>query len=171
MSVIYTIGYEATNIDRFIETLKIVGIKHLADVRAVAVSRKKGFSKRSLAERLDKEGIGYVHFIDLGDPKPGRDAAHAGNFDLFRSIYADQLETDAAQSALRELAAIAQELPTCLLCFERLPRDCHRSIVAREIAQEAGLGICDLFADDPDRYVRNASKMPRFHPSESAATA
>ena len=78
MPLIYTIGYEGTDIERFVATLKIVGIKHLADVRAVAVSRKKGFSKSALSARLDAEGIQYFHFIELGDPKPGRDAARAG---------------------------------------------------------------------------------------------
>src|SRR5690606_32675421 len=46
MSIVYTIGYEATDIDRLVATLKAVGVRRLADVRAVALSRKKGFSKK-----------------------------------------------------------------------------------------------------------------------------
>ena len=67
MSVIYTIGYEGTDIDRCVATLKAVGVTVLADVRAVAVSRKKGFSKNGLRERLEAEGITYVHLVELGD--------------------------------------------------------------------------------------------------------
>ena len=63
MSVVYTIGYEGTDIDRFVATLKAVGIKVLADVRAVAVSRKKGFSKTALKARLEDEGIAYTHLV------------------------------------------------------------------------------------------------------------
>lgn len=171
MSVVYTIGYEATDIDRFVRTLKAVGVARLADVRAVAASRKKGFSKTQLSERLAEEGIEYIHFVDLGDPKPGREAARSGQYDLFRTIYSHHLDTDNAQISLRHLTGAVRDLPTCLLCFERDPETCHRSIVAREVADELGFEIFNLFADDPDRYVRNASKLPRFHPCEGAATA
>ncbi len=78
MSVVYTIGYEGTDIDRFVATLKAVGVRRLADVRALALSRKKGFSKRSLAARLKAEGIDHIHLVGLGDPKTGREAARAG---------------------------------------------------------------------------------------------
>ena len=78
MSVLFTVGYEGTDIERFVKTLKAVGIRRLADVRAVAVSRKPGFSKRRLSDRLADEVIEYIHFVELGDPKPGRDAARSG---------------------------------------------------------------------------------------------
>jgi hypothetical protein len=65
MGVVYTIGYEGTDIDRLLATLKAVGVKRLAGVRAVALSRKKGFSKKPLAARLASEGIEYFHFIGL----------------------------------------------------------------------------------------------------------
>jgi uncharacterized protein (DUF488 family) len=73
MSVLYTIGYEGADIDRFIATLKAVEVTVVADVRAVALSRKRGFSKTALRARLAAEGIAYVHLVELGDPKPGRD--------------------------------------------------------------------------------------------------
>jgi len=53
MGIIYTIGYEQTEIGSFIGTLKEVGIELLADVRAVALSRKKGFSKTALCHHLE----------------------------------------------------------------------------------------------------------------------
>jgi len=171
MSVLFTVGYEGTDIDRFVQTLKSVGVRQLADVRAVAVSRKAGFSKKKLAERLADEGIGYVHFVSLGDPKPGRDAARAGEFDLFRSIYGKHIRTDDAQSALTELADTVQAEPTCLLCFERDPETCHRTIVAHMVSEKTGFDIFNLFADDPERYVRNAAKLPRFHLGEGLTAA
>ncbi len=170
MSVFYTIGYEGTDIDRFVQTLKHVGIQRLADVRAVALSRKKGFSKKALAARLAEEGIEYLHFISLGDPKPGREAARSGLFDEFRAIYGAHLDSPAAQAALDELRAAVSELATCLLCFEREPSSCHRSIVASELSQ-AGMRVFDLYGDDPERYVRNASKVPRFNARQGAAAA
>jgi uncharacterized protein (DUF488 family) len=167
MSVVYTIGYEGTDIDRFVATLKAVGVRRLADVRAVAISRKKGFSKRKLAERLEAEGIEYVHFQKLGDPKPGRDAARAGQYDAFRAIYSAHLDSPEARESLDELTAATAEEPTCLLCFERDPETCHRTMVAREL----GLQVFDLYGDDPERYVRNAARIPRHHHREGAAAA
>jgi len=67
MSVVYTIGSESTDIDRFVTTLKTAGIERVADVRTAALSRKKGFSKKALAARLEAEEIQYSHFIELGD--------------------------------------------------------------------------------------------------------
>jgi uncharacterized protein (DUF488 family) len=167
MSVVYTIGYEGTDIDRFVATLKAVGVRRLADVRALPLSRKKGFSKNKLAERLVAEGIAYLPFRQLGDPKPGRDAARAGQYDKFRAIYGAHLESQEARDSLDELLTVADEEPTCLLCFERDPETCHRSIVAREL----GLQVFDLYGDDPDRYVRNAAAVPRHNPRQGAAAA
>jgi hypothetical protein len=108
--------------------------------------------------------------MGLGDPKPGREAARAGLYDQFRGIYESHLSTKSAQSSLGELVAMAGEKPTCLLCFERDPATCHRSIVAEEMS-ESGFQILDLYGDDPERYVRNASRMPSHHPCEGAAAA
>lgn len=171
MSVVFTVGYEGTDIDRFIRTLKAVGIKRLADVRAVAVSRKAGFSKTKLASRLAEAGIEYAHFVALGDPKPGREAARAGEYERFRSIYRAHIETQVAKISLRDLAGFVRPAPTCLLCFERDPETCHRTIVARELFEETGFEIFNLFADDPERYVRHASKLPRFHSREGLTAA
>lgn len=171
MSILFTVGYEGTDIERFVRTLKAAGVRRVADVRAVAISRKPGFSKRKLADKLAEEGIAYVHFVDLGDPKPGREAARAGDFGLFRAIYARHLQSGEAQEALGDLIDIVQMAPTCLLCFERNPDECHRTIVAQEISGETGCDVFNLFADDPDRYVRNASKLPSFHTRESTTAA
>lgn len=65
-SQIYTIGYEGADIERFVRTLKIVGVEQLVDVRAVPLSRKKGFSKNCLRDRVEAEGIRYVHLSDGG---------------------------------------------------------------------------------------------------------
>lgn len=170
MTTIYTIGYEGTDIDRFVATLRVVGIKRIADVRAVALSRKKGFSKKSLAERLRAEGIDYVHFVNLGDPKPGRDAARAGQYKQFRAIYSKHLDSEGAQVSLQELLDVAGEKPTCLLCFERDPVTCHRAIVAEEMTA-FGFEALNLYGDDPARYARNAHRLPGHDSREGAAAA
>lgn len=169
MSVVFTVGYEGTDIDRFVATLEAAGISRLADVRAVPISRKKGFSKSKLCERLIAAGIEYRHFSHLGDPKPGRDAARAGAFDEFRRIYSSHLASGDAQAQLSDLATFVAEEPTVLLCFERAPAECHRSMVADSLNKSIGFEVFNLYADDPQRYVRNSEKLPKFRPHPMAA--
>jgi uncharacterized protein (DUF488 family) len=170
MLVLYTIGYEGTDIERFVSTLNAARVQRLADVRAVPLSRKNGFSKRSLSARLEAEGIEYLPFQPLGDPKAGRDAARAGRYDLFRAIYSEHLDSVEAKSALKTLVAVAEEKATCLLCFERDPATCHRSIVAQQLT-DYGFEVFDLFGDRPEKYGRNAHRLPRYDSRKGAAAA
>ena len=168
MTQIYTIGYEGTDIERFVRTLKLVGVEQLVDVRAVPISRKKGFSKNSLRERVEAEGIRYVHLSALGDPKAGREAAKAGRYDQFRKIYAKHLSGTVAQECLSTLSNLIAESASCLMCFERDPKECHRSIIASELKST---DTFHLYADEPSRYVRNASKLPGRRSYQGATAA
>lgn len=168
MPVVYNIGYEGTDIRRFVDTLRSVGIECLVDVRAVPHSRKKGFSKKSLAAALEVAGIRYVHIVDLGDPKEGRDAARSGDYAGFRRIYAEHLEAEASQIALDELSQLARREVSCMLCFERDPKTCHRSIVAERLVAQ-GLELFELYGDDPGRYERHRAKLPRSGAGESTS--
>ncbi|SCZ04739.1 DUF488 family protein [Microvirga guangxiensis] len=141
---VFTIGYEGADVDRFLTTLKDAGVEALADVRAVALSRKRGFSKSALRDALAHQGIGYEHFIKLGTPKEGRQAARAGDGELMRRIYCDEvLATEEAQEAFRNLEALASSKPICLLCFERDPANCHRRVLAQRL-EGMGFEAVDL---------------------------
>ncbi|HBQ34262.1 MAG TPA: hypothetical protein DD739_16610 [Ochrobactrum anthropi] len=159
MTTIYTIGYEGTDIDRFVRTLQIIGVQVLADVRALPLSRKKGFSKNALKDRLTEAGIEYHSYQALGDPKPGRDAARAGRFDEFRKIYTAHIETEAAKEKVQELSLTASKKVTCMLCFERDPKTCHRTIIAEKLVKY-GVSSFDLYGDDPKKYERNLVHLP-----------
>lgn len=170
MREVYTIGYEGTDIRSFIETLSALNIELVADVRAVPISRKKGFSKNKLREALSEHGISYQHFRELGDPKPGRDAAKAGDFSTFEAIFNAHMEEDASLRELNTLAEIAQEQVTCLLCFERQAVKCHRSIISRHL-HDSGFCIYNLSVDNREAYSKNATEIPRYYPRESLAAA
>jgi uncharacterized protein (DUF488 family) len=130
MRTIYTIGYEGSDSADFLATLRLLGVRTLVDVRAVPISRKPGFSKTRLANLLAEAGLDYVHLQALGDPKPGREAARAGDLAKFRRIFSKHLENDAAQAQLLQLAKFATESVVCILCFEREHTCCHRSLIA-----------------------------------------
>jgi uncharacterized protein (DUF488 family) len=170
MSVIYTVGYEGTTISSFVAVLTSIGITMLADVRAVPISRKKGFSKNALRLHLAEAGIEYRHFVDLGDPKEGRDAARRGEMEIFKKVYTGHLKTKEALGALANLEACCTDAVVCMMCFERDPAGCHRTIIAGELAR-AGLATFDLYADDPQRYVRNAPHIPSRHYHQGLAAA
>jgi len=142
---LFTIGYEGADPDRFLTALKDAGVGVVADVRAVASSRKRGFSKAALRESLEANGLGYRHYIALGTPKPGREAARAGDAAALRRIYCEEvLPTPSAAQALEDLLDLAKEQPVCLLCFERDPACCHRRLLAEHLAPR-GFKAVDLY--------------------------
>ena len=168
MRTVYTIGYEGTDIGRFVQTLTAVGIDAVADVRAVPLSRKKGFSKNVLRENLERAGIKYLPMQELGDPKPGREAAKARDFDKFRKIYSAHVDQPEVAAIIEKLAAASEDQAVCLLCFERDPKTCHRFIVGERM-RAFGYEMMHLYGDDPARYLRSQMKLPNGKSSASAA--
>lgn len=138
---IFTIGYEKSTIDDFVNRLADAEIDVLVDVRELPLSRKKGFSKNGLNAAVREAGIDYMHVKALGDPKPGREAARAGNHDLFVEIFTQHMDGKDAQSALTELADAVKGKRICLTCFERHHEGCHRKIVAERLSALVGAPI------------------------------
>ena len=141
---IFTIGYEATTMADFIAALTSAGVKRVIDVRALPLSRRPGFSKTPLRAALREAGIDYVHLRALGTPASGREAARKGRHDELKRIYTGQLELPEAIAQGAQMLELAREKPSALLCFEREPSACHRSLLLYSIAPEAE--VIDLFA-------------------------
>jgi len=133
-----TIGYEGARPDDFVNTLQLVDVQIVVDIRDRAQSRRPGFSKSALRENLEQNGIAYVHLKELGDPKEGRDAARSGDMDKFRRIYAAVLETKQASNALNQIVELTKEMNVCLLCYERDHHECHRKVVADRLESVVG---------------------------------
>src|SRR5579862_8382522 len=144
---LFTIGYEQTPANSVLDELEQAGVKLLVDVRAVASSRRPGFSKSQLAAGLDERGISYVHLRGLGTPKEGRLAARAGDYDTLEKIFAKHLETPQAREELDELSALVKKSgPVCILCYERDHRHCHRRWIAEIIEERDDAKIENLAA-------------------------
>jgi uncharacterized protein (DUF488 family) len=146
---ICTIGYKGGTVDAFIRALKKARVELVLDIRAAPVSRKKGFSKNQLAAHLTAAGIGYRHLRGLGTPKRGRDAARGGDLESFERIFLAHMDEPEALLDLGEAIALAQSRPVCLLCLERDPKHCHRTIVANRMVGETGQKLLHLFLDPP----------------------
>ncbi|HEX8401982.1 MAG TPA: DUF488 domain-containing protein [Allosphingosinicella sp.] len=141
---IFTIGYEGATQAEVVAAIQTAGVELLADIRAVPLSRRPGFSKNVLANGLREVAIDYVGLKALGTPAEGRDAARRGDHATLARVYAGQLELPEALAQAAQLRALAAERPTALLCFERDPAICHRSLLIEAILPEAA--ITHLFA-------------------------
>ena len=148
-----TIGYEGTTSDEVLALLRASGVKLLIDVRAVAASRKPGFSKTKLAAGLQEAGIGYLHLQGLGTPKEGRQAVRSGQPRKMEAIYAEHMKSDRAQAELAHAIELARTERCCLLCFERDHNTCHRRLVAEAIAGVTGQPVTHLAVPEAKRVT------------------
>ena len=144
---IFTIGYEQTPAQAVLDELEQAGVKLLVDVRAIASSRRPGFSKTQLAAGLDQRGISYIHLRGLGTPREGRLAARSRDIATLQRIYAKHLTTPQAKEQLDELSALVKTAgPVCLLCYERDHTHCHRRWIADIIEDRDEVRIENLLA-------------------------
>lgn len=136
---LFTIGYEATTVAEFIEALRQAGVGRVIDVRALPLSRRPGFSKTPLRNALAEAGIEYVHLKALGTPAEGRAAARAGRQKDLERIYSAQLDLPEAIVQAQQMRELAEDKPSALLCYEREPAGCHRSLLIAAAAPEASV--------------------------------
>ena len=141
---IFTIGYEGATVAEFLAALQKAGVERVIDIRAVPNSRRPGFSKTPLRNALAEAGIDYVHLRALGTPADGRAAARAGRKDEIKRIYAGQLELPEAIAETGKMLDLSREKPSALLCYERDPAACHRTLLLEAVAPDAK--VEDLFA-------------------------
>lgn len=139
-----TIGYEKAVLPDVIARLKAAGIEVLIDVRAVAASRRAGFSKTLLSNSLAEAGIDYRHLRGLGTPKSGRQAARAGRIKEMHEIFEAHMLEPEAQAELAQAIDIVSRKRAALLCYEADARGCHRTILAERIREALGCEVVDL---------------------------
>lgn len=143
-TVLYTIGYEGRSVTSLIKTLSEVGVERLVDVRMRPSSRQRGFSLMQLYERLRKAGIQYEHVRELGNPPAIRALWYAGEMGRGRRKYRAHLKNGSSDH-LDYLVGLAKLSPTAILCRERNPEECHRSVVAEVVAErDERIGIVHL---------------------------
>lgn len=136
---ILTIGYEGVSLTDFIATLKAHRVRQVLDVRELPMSRRKGFSKTALSLALAEAGISYTHERRLGTPRWLRhrlreDCDIAGFRKDFRKLLV------ARRPVLDSLAGSLSGR-VVLLCYERNPAECHRSLVAAALARRTRAAV------------------------------
>lgn len=131
-NTLWTIGYEQRTVHSFLSILKQENVERVVDVRENPWSRKKGFTKDELRTELGEEGLEYEHCAPLGAPKSMRDKI-GGEWDEEQFFRAYSHYLTAHSEDLERLEGDLHEKRTALLCYERDPEDCHRSVIADEL--------------------------------------
>lgn len=129
--VVYTIGHSNRTIGEFVGLLQAYGIELVADVRTIPKSRHNPqFNEEELRADLLKCNIGYIHLKGLGGLRHTTKASvnTAWRNSSFRG-YADYMQTPEFGKSVEQLAKIAAEKQTAIMCAEAVPWRCHRSLI------------------------------------------
>ena len=137
MIPVRTLGHSNHPVERFVDLLRAAGIEVVIDVRSTPWSRRfPQFGRERLATSLAAAGIAYRHEGAALGGKPGDGAD-----------YEALAARPAFVAALDRLSAEAETRALCLVCAEKEPLDCHRTVlVARRLA-ERGIAVEHLLAD------------------------
>jgi len=132
---ICSIGYEGKTIDSFLNELIQHNVSLLVDVRRNAFSMKKGFSKNQLNYYLEKAGIGYLHFPELGiesGKRKGLDSAAD-----YKALFKEYGKTlPAKREKIEELKKLGKNAKVSLMCFEADKNFCHRGVLSDFLGEE-----------------------------------
>lgn len=135
----FTIGYEGASLDGYLNRLIKNNVKTLVDVRRNPLSRKYGFSKKTLSDTAKKMGIGYVHIPELGIASEKRQELNTqADYDrLFDSYEKQELKRNV--KALQDLFDVfLKDKRIAITCFEAHVCMCHRGRVAKAISTLPG---------------------------------
>lgn len=141
MKPIKTIGHSSHPIERFVALLKAGGVERLVDVRSTPWSRRHPqYGRDKLRQSLAEAGIAYVHEGAAlgGKPESG------GSYDQLAA-------RPEFKSALDRVIEDANDTTLCLMCAEKEPLDCHRTVLVSRRLAERGVAIEHLLADGGTR--------------------
>ncbi len=141
---VFTIGHSTHSIDAFIALLRQHGVTALADVRSAPFSRfNPQFNKEALARSLKEHGIKYVFLgRELGARSKDRSCYENG-----RVQYARLARTEAFHSGLDRVMRGAHDQRIALMCAEKEPLECHRTLLVARALVEQGVAVDHILAD------------------------
>jgi uncharacterized protein (DUF488 family) len=141
---ILTIGHSTHLLETFVGLLHRYQVTVVADVRSVPYSQfQPQFNRESLKESLKKENIGYVF---LGEELGARSKDPLCYVDG-KVQYRELAKTQLFQQGLQRLLKGRENHRIALMCAEREPLDCHRTLlVARELVAK-GVAVSHIHAD------------------------
>ncbi len=132
MTTVFTIGHSTRSLPEFIDLLKSNRISMVVDIRTIPRSRHNPqFNRETLPASLQEAGIGYVHLGGLGGLRhPRPDSPNAGWRNASFRGFADYMQADEYEEAIRELVSLAEREQVVIMCAEAVPWRCHRSLIS-----------------------------------------
>ncbi len=131
---LYSIGHGSRSIKTFIDLIQEFRIKHLADVRSYPSSKRNPhFDRENLEHMLNKSGISYTWFPDLGGFRRdglGETSPHVALESQGFRNYADHMSTELFKTAAHRLSQLPSSGYACFMCAETVPHRCHRSLLS-----------------------------------------
>lgn len=128
---LFTIGYEGSSLEKYMNCLIINDVHVLCDVRKNAYSQKYGFSKSQLSIACKGVGIEYIHIPELGiESDKRRELNHQHDYDFLFEDYENYTLPKNQDSLLKVRNIINNDKRVALTCFEKDPGQCHRTRVA-----------------------------------------
>lgn len=140
MMLAFTLGYGGLRPERFIETLRSVGCKVVADVRRFPRSSTEFYTGERLKVELERVGVSYVWLGELGALGLGRrykplEPVECTGSPTFRAYVAYLVSEPQALTALRRICGMAfSGMAPLIMCRERRPEACHRQFIADALA-------------------------------------
>ncbi|MSO94039.1 MAG: DUF488 domain-containing protein [Rhodospirillales bacterium] len=160
-TVVFTIGHSNHPAEAFAALLKRQGIEVLADVRSIPSSRRNPqFNRKALADDLGRRGIAYLFLgKELGakapDPSCYRDGRVSYDLIAARPEFRVGLDRVLAEASAHRVA---------LMCAEKEPLDCHRTILVSRHLKKHGARVRHILADgrieehaDTERRILDAT--------------
>jgi uncharacterized protein (DUF488 family) len=129
--ILYTIGYEGGSFENYLNRLIENDVRVLVDVRKNPLSRKYGFSKRTMKETLEKLDIEYQHMPELGIVSEKRQELKSQHdYDVLFDEYEKTVLRDNAVALDELIDLVFEKDRIALTCFEAVPCMCHRSRIS-----------------------------------------
>lgn len=142
--LVFTIGHSTHSLEAFVALLKQHGVTALADVRSAPFSRfNPQFNREALERSLKAEGIKYVFLgRELGARSDDRSCYESG-----RVQYARLARTDVFKHGIERVIRGTEEHRVALMCAEKEPLDCHRTLLVARALDKQGIGVAHILGD------------------------
>jgi uncharacterized protein (DUF488 family) len=141
---VFTVGHSNHSTAKFLELLRAHGVTAVADVRSAPYSRfAPQHSRRELEQALKAEGVKYVF---LGRELGARSSDPAC-YEDGRVQYDRLAKTEAFRSGIDRLSEGSQRETVAVLCTEKDPLDCHRTLLVAKALVERDVTVEHILAD------------------------
>jgi uncharacterized protein (DUF488 family) len=152
---VFTIGHSNHSFERFSELLRLHDIVVVADVRSAPYSRSHpDFNREFLKTKLGELGVAYVFLgRELGARPEGAQFYQQG-----RVQYRVLAQSPLFRTGLDRVLKGAQTQRLALLCAEKEPLECHRTLLVSRELVALGASVVHIHADGTLETYSDAMK-------------